>query len=114
MSTVSIHPYFKAKEGKLNDLKALCPGLVELVAKESKCKYFGFTFDGDTMFAREAYEGAAGVLEHLENAGEAIGAVFEVADLVTIEVHGSAEDLEQLKEPLTDLNPTYFTLEFGA
>ena len=114
MSIVSIHPYFKAKDGKLAELKSLCPGLVELVSTEKLCTYFGFSFDGETMYAREAYEGSAGVLAHLENAGAALGPVFEAADLMKIEVHGSAEDLAQLKEPLKDLNPTYFTVEFGA
>lgn len=114
MATVSISPYFKAKEGKLEELKALCPALVELVSKEDLCTYFGFAFDGDTMFVREAYEGAAGVLAHLENAGEALGPVFEAADLIKLEVVATAEDIEALKEPLKDLNPTYFTLEFGA
>jgi len=114
MSTVSISPYFKAKEGKLAELKAYCPTLVELVSKEDKCTYFGFGFNDDIMFVREAYEGAAGVLAHLENAGEALGPVFEAADLVKLEVMGSAEDIAALQEPLKDLNPTYFTLEFGA
>lgn len=111
---VSIHPYFKAKEGKLADLKALCPNLVELCSAEEKCLYYGFCFNGDVMACREAFDGAEGVLAHLDNAGDAVGGLFEVADLERIEVHGPAAELEKLKEPLKDLNPTYFTLEFGA
>ncbi|MBF0197092.1 MAG: hypothetical protein HQL32_05255 [Planctomycetes bacterium] len=110
---VSLHPYFKAKEGKLEDLKAVCPQVVEVCKSEDKCVYLDFSFNGDIMFCREAYEGAAGVLAHLENAGEIIGKVLECADLTKIEVHGSAAHLAELKEPLKDLNPEYFTLECG-
>ncbi len=111
---VSIHPYFRAKPGKLAALKEVCKKLVALCETEPECLYFGFTFNGDDMYCREAYNGAAGVFAHLENAGAAIGDVLENADLVKIEVHGPAEDLEQLKEPLKGMNPTYYTLEFGC
>jgi len=114
MSTVSLHPYFKAKEGKLEALKALCPKVIEIAKTEEKCLSCGFTFNGDEMFCRESYEGAAGVFAHLEAAGATIGEVLECADLLKLEIHGAAEELEQLKEPLKDMNPIYYTLEFGA
>ena len=113
-NTVSLHPYFEAKEGKLSELKSLCPGLVNLCATEEKCTYFALSFSDTTMFCREAYEGAEGVIAHLENAGGEIGKVLEVADLVKLEVHGPREELDALKDPLKDLNPAYFAIEFGT
>ena len=37
--------------------------------------------------------------------------MLKVADLIRIEVHGPAEELEKLKGPLAHLNPAWFTLE---
>lgn len=113
MATVSIHPYFKVKEGKMEAIKAICAQMVPMCQAEKNCTYFGFTFDGDNMYCREAYEGAQGVFEHLENTSEVIGGIFENADLVRIELHGAAEDIDKLREPLKDLNPTYYILELG-
>jgi quinol monooxygenase YgiN len=113
MSIVSIHPYFKIKPGKTEAVKATAKSLVSLCQPEPGCQYFGFSFDGDQMFCREAYEGAEGVLAHLENAGEAMAPIFENAELIKLEVHGTAEELEKLKAPLAELNPTYFVLELG-
>jgi len=111
---VSLHPYFKVKPGKMEALKEVCKKLVPMCQTEAECLYFGFTFNGDEMFCREAYNGAAGVFAHLDNAGATIGEVLENADLIKLEVHGPAEELEQLKEALKDLNPTYYTLELGC
>ena len=112
MATVTLLPYWKAKEGKLAELKAACPSLVELISNEEKCTYISFAFKEDTMLVREGYEGAAGVLEHLEIAGPHFGPLNEASDLVKLEVIASAEDIEALKEPLKDLNPTFYTVEY--
>lgn len=112
MATVTLLPYWKAKEGKLAELKALCPSLVELITNEKNCTYVSFAFKEDTMLVREGYEGAAGVLEHLEIAGPHFGPLFEAADLVKLEVIASAEDITALEEPLKDLNPTFYTVEY--
>jgi hypothetical protein len=37
--------------------------------------------------------------------------MLKVADLIRIEVHGPAEELEKLKAPMAHLNPAWFTLE---
>ena len=110
---VSLHPYFKIKEGGAVALKALCPELVQMCDAEDKCLYYAFSFAGDSMFCREAYEGAQGVFEHMDNVGEMLGKVFECADLEKLEIHGPAAELAKLKEPLQDLNPTYYEIEFG-
>ena len=114
MSTVSVHPYFKINAGKEEIVRATCELLVPLCQAEPACEYFGFSFNGEKMFCREAYQGAEGVLAHLDNAGAAMGPIFENAELISLEVHGTAEDLAKLQEPLAGLNPTYFTIEIGS
>ena len=53
--SVSIAPYFKVHSGKMMDVKALCERFVEKTKTEPGCLYYGFTFNGDTVFCREAY-----------------------------------------------------------
>ena len=43
---VSIAPYFKAHDGKLQAFKTLCDDLVRIASGESTCLYCGFGFDG--------------------------------------------------------------------
>ena len=113
-TTVSLHPYFKCHEGKLGDFKALLPQFVELTSKEEKCHYYDFTICGDIVFCREAYEGAEGTLAHLQNVADLLKQGLDVADLIRLEVHGPADELEKLKGPLNDLNPDFYEFQCGV
>lgn len=110
---VSIYPYFKVSEGNLDAFRELCEQFVSVTAREPKCLYYGFSFHGDEVHCREGYEGAEGLLSHLENVGSLLQAAVKIANIIRLEVHGVEEELAKLQEPLTGLNPTYFTLEYG-
>ncbi|MEM8954717.1 MAG: hypothetical protein AAGD22_11240 [Verrucomicrobiota bacterium] len=112
--TVSLHPYFRVHDGKLEAFRALLPRFVERTHSEEACLYYDFTICGDVVCCREAYVGAAGVLTHLENVGTLIGEAIEIADLFRLEVHGPAAELEKLKEPLEELNVEPFVWECGV
>ena len=111
---VSIHPYFKTHEGKLEAFQELIPSFVAKTKTEEKCHWYDFTICGDVVHCREGYDGADGLLAHLGNVYELIGQALQAADLVRGEVHGPASELSILKEPLTDLNPEYFEFFSGA
>ncbi len=112
--SVSINPYFKIKEGQMDGCKQCLATFIDLVTQnEPGCLYFNFTFNGDNMCCREAYVDADAVLAHLANCGEALGEFLKVADLVRIELHGPAEELEKLKPTFADFNPDYFALDCG-
>jgi quinol monooxygenase YgiN len=110
---VSIHPYFKCHEGKLDSFKALLPKFIEITAKEEKCHWYDFSICGDTVYCREAYDGAEGLLTHVGNVNALIGEALTFSDLVRVEVHGPAEELAKLKGPLAELNPEYFEFHSG-
>ena len=113
-NTVSIHPYFQAHEGKLDDLLALVPELVEITSKQDYCLWYDFSVsDEGVLHCREAYVGAQGLLDHCGDVDPVIGKVLAVSDLVRCEIHGPAEELEKLKEPMAGLNPTYFAFHSG-
>jgi len=109
----TIVPYFKVKAGKLDAFRSLCERFVAQTQPEPKCLYYGFSFDGDQVHCREGYEDAAGLLAHLENVGALLAEALTIADIARLEVHGPAGELAKLRQPLADLKPQFFTLEYG-
>lgn len=109
----TIVPYFNVHSGKLGDFKVICEQFVEKTSKEPKCLYYGFSFAGDQAHCREGYEDAEGVLAHLENVGPLLQESLKIAELARLEIHGPEEELAKLREPLAELNPQFFTLEYG-
>jgi hypothetical protein len=111
--SVSLHPYFKAHPGKLDEIKALLPEFVKKSATEEKILQYAFTLNGDEIFCRESYRDAAGVLAHLSNVGDLLNRMLTMADLIRLELHGPAGELEALREPLASLHPAWFVVECG-
>jgi len=111
---VSIHPYFKVHPGKLGAARALLPRFVAKTTTEPKCLYYEFTSNGDVVFCREGYVGAEGVLAHLANVGEILAEMLTVSDVIRLEIHGPAEELEKLKGPLAEYKPEWFVYEAGV
>jgi len=109
----TIIPYFQIQEGKLGDFKEITYQMVEQTKEEPLCHYYSFYFDGNTAFCREAYEGAEGVLAHIEKVGPLLEQALAIAEMTFLEIHGPADELEKLKEPLSELSPRYFELECG-
>ena len=113
-NAVSIHPYFKVHEGKLDAFKEKMKEFVARTNTEDTCLYYDFSVNDDVVFCREAYVGAAGVLKHLENVGSCIEEVLTFSELFRLELHGPAAELDQLREPLADLNPKFFANVTGV
>ena len=113
-NVVSIHPYFKAKPGKLAEAKAMLPTFVAKTATEKLVRHYDFTVNGDEIHCRESYVGADGLLAHLENIGAVLGEFLKIVDLTRLEVHGPAGELGKLKGPLANLKPSWFVYECGV
>ena len=113
-NVVSIHPYFKARPGKLAEAKGMLPRFVAKVSPETLTLHYDFTINGDEIHCRESYSGAEGLLAHLDNVGSLLGEFLKVADLTRVEVHGPAGELAKLKGPLADLKPAWFVYECGV
>ncbi len=108
---VTLNPYFKAHPGKRETIKAGFAAFVEKTATENKNLFYGFSTNGDDFFCREGYADAEGILAHLGNVGALLAEMLKMADLIRVEVHGPAAELEKLKGPLAHLNPIWFTIE---
>ncbi len=108
---VSLHPYFKVHPGKLDIFKAGFPAFLEKTASEEKNLFYEFTVNGDEVFCREGYADAEGLLAHLDNVGALLAETLKISDLIRLEVHGPAAELDKLRQPLAHLKPAWFTLE---
>jgi len=104
---------FTVQEGKLDEFKALGAQMVERTKTESDVTYYGFSFSGNRAHCREGYSSAAGILKHLENVDDLLKQALAIASLDLLEVHAPASEVAALEEPLSGLNPTYFTMEDG-
>lgn len=107
-------PYFQVHAGQLEAFKAMGPAFIARTQGEPKCLHYAFSASGDIVHCREGYTDAEGLLAHLDNVGALLGEALKIADLVRLEVHGPAAELEKLKDPLKGLNPQYFVLAEGG
>ena len=105
---VSLHPYFKVHPGQLENFCEGFPVFVELTKAEPKNLFYEFSVNGDEVFCREGYVDAEGLMAHLDNVGALLSQAMKIADLIRVEVHGPAEELEKLREPLAYLEPSWF------
>jgi quinol monooxygenase YgiN len=111
---VSLHPYFKVHPGKLDAFKAGIPAFVEKTQAEPKNLFYDFTINGDEVLCREGYIDAEGLRAHLANVDALLKEALKIADLYRLEVHGPAEQLDELRGPLAELKPTWFVRECGV
>lgn len=107
-------PYFKVHAGQLAAFKAGTLAFVERTRSEKGCVHYAFSFDGDTAHCREGYDDAAALLAHLDNVGALLQETLKIADIVRLEVHGPAAEIDKLRAPLAGLNPQFFVLEPGG
>jgi len=112
--TVTIHPYFKVHAGKMDAVRQLLRRFVATTQPEPECRFYEFTVNGDEVFCREGYAGAAGVQAHLANVGALLDEMLTLADLTRLEFHGPASEIDQLRGPLASLNPAWFVSECGV
>src|SRR3954463_8212457 len=105
---VSLHPYFKVPPDKMPYLKAILPEFAAKTQNETGNLFYEFTINGDEVFCREAYVNAEALLAHLDNVSAMLAQALSMAELLRIEVHGPAAELDKMKEPLAELNPAWF------
>jgi quinol monooxygenase YgiN len=106
-------PYFKVHEGKLDEFHKLGDQFVEQTMKEAKCMHYGFSFNGMQAHCREGYADAEGILAHLDNVKPLLDQALKIADITRLEVHAPNSEIEKLRQPLSTLNPEFFTMETG-
>ena len=109
----TIVPYFKIAPTNLDAFRALCKKLMTKVSDEPGCLYYGFSFADDEAHCREGYADAEAMLIHNRNVADLFAEVQKVATVTRLEVHGPAEELAKLREPLSGMRAQFFVLEYG-
>lgn len=106
-------PYFKVHPGKLAEFKNLCAQFIEKTKAEPGCLYYGFSFDGDLAYCREAFIDADAVMSHGQNVGPLLAEAAKISDLVRIEIHAPEKEIAKLRGPAAGLKPQFFVVESG-
>lgn len=112
-TTVSIHPYFQPHEGQMAAFKKMLPAFLDATKDEEGCLFYEFTICENTVFCREAYADGNSALTHLGNVDALLKKGLEISDLLRLEIHGPAAELDKLRESLKDLPVDWFVLECG-
>ena len=112
-SCCTIVPYFKVHPGKMKAFRQLCEQFITRTRTEAKCLYYGFSFNDDIVHCREGYQDAQGVLTHLENINDLFQKALTISDLLRLEIHGNQTEIDKLRQPLAELKPDFFVLEYG-
>jgi hypothetical protein len=94
----------------LEEFMAAFPAFVDKTKTEPKNLFYEFSVNGDEIFCREGYADAEGLLTHLDGVGPLLAEALKRGDLIRLEVHGPAMELEKLKGPLAHLNPAWFEI----
>ena len=102
---VSLHPYFKVPPDKMPHLKAILPEFAAKTRNETGNLFYEFTINGDEVFCREAYVNAEALLAHLDNVSGMLAQALTMAELVRIEVHGPAAELDKLERATHRVKP---------
>ncbi len=63
--------------------------------------------------AHSAVRGKTAGSEHVAIVGALLPEALKFAPITRVEVHGAAEELAKLRAPLSQFNPTYYTLLYG-
>ena len=111
---VSIHPYFRVRAGHMDQAKVLLRRFVEATQPDPACLYYDFTIREDVVHCREAYVGADGLIGHLGQVGGVLEEFLKIAELVRLEIHGAASELEKLQGPFGHMSPEWFVFEVGT
>jgi quinol monooxygenase YgiN len=114
---VTIVPYFTVPEGKMDAFKAGFVDFYKGTREGTKsCIYYGFAISGNTVFCREGYKDAAGVLEHLSDVKAPLDKAVEMVgkDGLKLSVMGPKAELEKLKDALTPLGTVFWETDAGS
>jgi hypothetical protein len=112
-----LYPYFKLKQPE--EFKKIWYGAfpetkANQEAEKSHQYAFSFESTADVASCRESYGDAEGILLHLKNVDVPLKAVLNgPADLLRLEVHAPASEIEKLKPALEPLGCQFFTTRWG-
>ena len=113
MNNLQVSAILKIHDGKLNELKALAPLIIETIkAKEPGTIQFDWFFNADETecVLRETYRDSAAMLAHFDISGALVGKILEVSDM-KLEIYGNPS--QELRKVLARSNPKIYSFYQG-
>lgn len=114
---LTLAPFFTVPKGRLDEFVALFGKFYEGSRQATKERlYYGFAVLNQTVFCRQGYKNAEGVLAHLRDVNSTLQEALEIVgpDGMDLSVVGPIEELEKLRAALGHLTPKFYELEEGA
>ena len=109
----TIAPYFKVQDGKLDVFKELCERFVETTrASPDVCITVSVLAPISPTVGRVT-KTPTPYWHTFRTSGALLEEMPQSAEIVKLQIHGPEEELAKLREPLSELNPEFFTLEYG-
>ncbi|MDA7949240.1 MAG: hypothetical protein MPJ78_17400 [Hyphomicrobiaceae bacterium] len=113
-AVVTLIGYFDIRLGNADRFRTNCEEMVALRAKEAGHLGSAYSFDGDTAAtSREDYDGADAVKRHMEIGRHIFDSTRDLVEITSVEIHGPAQELEQLRDLFGGLSPRFYVTEFG-
>jgi quinol monooxygenase YgiN len=112
---ITIVPYFTVPADKRDDFMKATKDCLRNTRRGTKDSlYYGFCCHEDKVFCREGYQNSDAVLQHLKDVKAPVDKMVEICGGLDLHIMGPAADLAKLKDPLKDLNPTYWETDSGS
>jgi hypothetical protein len=119
-TTVTLVPYFSVPKGKMSEFKShfgkFYQHTINGTFSNGPCLFYGFAISDDTVFCREGYASAEGVLAHLDEVKEELDAACGLVGPtgLSLSVMGPKAELDALRPALSPLGCKFFVMDAGC
>lgn len=110
---LTLAPFFKVPKGRLEEFKALLPAFYEGSRQSTRERlYYGWAMSEDTLFCRQGFKNAEGILAHLRDVDAVLEKAMKIvgSDGFELSVVGPVEELEKLRIVLGPYTPQLYEL----
>merc|ERR1712226_1738257 len=114
-TAISMVPYFRVQDGKMDEMKELLGECMELTKNETGCYSYSYNLDEkDVVYCREVYKDIPAVVAHLENMKELMEKTGAISEIFKFELHASKAQIDTLRAnmaPLFPPNSSFYELD---
>lgn len=111
---VTLIGYFSIPPENAAAFRRNCEEMVKLSDKQPGHLASAYSFDGKgNAVSREDYESAEAIAQHMKIGRHISEKTKALVEITGAELHGSADELEKLRDILGAMQPQVFVTEFG-
>ena len=111
---VTLVGYFKIPASNAEAFRKNCVEMIGLREKEPGHLASAYSFGADgTAVSREDYVSAEAVMRHMELGSHIFESTQSLVEVTGAEVHGSADNVEKLRELFSGMPSRFYVTEYG-